>query len=210
MSCTSVRRRVPCRHGTHRLTDRTRHRASTCPSTSCGSSSAPPRAGGSGWSTTRRSRWSRGPSARCTDDGVRRAVRVDRRRRTARRSRSSGARSDRRRPVDRHDPHRRRRARPRVLHVTEQWLVASACADCPLRADAALRWDLRACLLCLGAHACRVPRVSAAARGDAARHAVRRARRPHPSALLVRLVQQGPATATVLAEPTSRSPGRRW
>jgi uncharacterized protein YndB with AHSA1/START domain len=39
---------------------------------------------------------------------------------------------------------------PRVrLRITEQWLAPVACAECPLRAEA--RWDLRTCLLCLGA-----------------------------------------------------------
>ena len=35
------------------------------------------------------------------------------------------------------------------LHVTESWSAAAACAGCPLRAGA--RWDLRECVLCLGA-----------------------------------------------------------
>lgn len=40
----------------------------------------------------------------------------------------------------------------RVLRITEEPI--EACADCPLRADArALRWALRACLLCLSARA---------------------------------------------------------
>jgi uncharacterized protein YndB with AHSA1/START domain len=43
----------------------------------------------------------------------------------------------------------------RAIKVTEQWVAPSACADCPLRAEA--RWDLRACVLCLTADAlCRV------------------------------------------------------
>jgi uncharacterized protein YndB with AHSA1/START domain len=41
------------------------------------------------------------------------------------------------------------------LRITEQWLAAGACAECPLRS--AERWDLRACVLCLAADAaCRV------------------------------------------------------
>lgn len=44
--------------------------------------------------------------------------------------------------------------RARLL-VTEEWSSPTACADCPLRA--ADRWDLRACVLCLGLAArCRV------------------------------------------------------
>ena len=39
-------------------------------------------------------------------------------------------------------------SRPR-LRISEQWLAPTACADCPLRAEQ--RWDLRTCLLCLGA-----------------------------------------------------------
>ena len=35
------------------------------------------------------------------------------------------------------------------LRISEQWLAPTRCADCPLRAER--RWDLRACLLCLGA-----------------------------------------------------------
>jgi uncharacterized protein YndB with AHSA1/START domain len=43
----------------------------------------------------------------------------------------------------------------RAIKVTEQWLAPSACAECPLRAEA--RWDLRACVLCLTADvSCRV------------------------------------------------------
>lgn len=41
------------------------------------------------------------------------------------------------------------------LHITEEWLGATACADCPLRAGD--RWDLRTCVLCLTAGTpCRV------------------------------------------------------